>query len=156
MNQLRIIPSALLWYVINSVSPITNNSVILRSHDILMKDQPQFNPGKWREYNVTVGYSIPPHYSIVPKLMDEFNRFIISPKYDDLFKAVYSHIWFERIHPFADGNGRIGRAVLTVLSGLPVSKKIYEDRQTYYNLLGYGSWDEWKEWMLDIMEIKEK
>ena len=140
--------NAIAWFYLNSISTKPVNHVILQAHGTLMKGQHQFNPGKWREYNVRVGLSVPPHYDLVPNMMKEFDEFNRSNKYDNIFKAVYGHLWFERVHPFADGNGRIGRAIASYLLKKEISKKIYEDRQTYYYLLGMGSWDEWKDWFL--------
>ena len=66
-------------------------------------------------------------------------------------QAAWAHIQFETVHPFADGNGRTGRALISRLMGgsLTMSMYIFEKRQEYYNLLDSGEWDTWLEWFLD-------
>ncbi len=79
---------------------------------------------------------------------------------DGLLRAGLSHVWFESIHPFADGNGRIGRAILDLaisqdtksasrLHGLSI--EILAKRNSYYQVLnlaqrGSGDVTEWLVW----------
>ena len=91
----------------------------------------------------------------VPKEMDGFvnwfNRMSVS-KEANLYPLVFSgiaHIYFESIHPFEDGNGRIGRALsikaLSQQIGKPVllafSKVIQQNKKDYYDALNKNSFD---------------
>ncbi len=77
-------------------------------------------PGTYRTGNVRVGTlvetsHVPPHHERVPDLMEalmsELN--IECDDLTELFKKItLSHLTFERIHPFQDGNGRVGRMIL--------------------------------------------
>lgn len=71
--------------------------------------------GKWRESNVTVGLHRPPDYTLISKFMNELTDKTTIYNLDDL-KDWYSD--FETIHPFFDGNGRVGGVVLSVYSYL--------------------------------------
>ena len=59
-----------------------------------------------------------------------------------------THVRFETIHPFADGNGRTGRALMQQVMGtrLPVSPFILRERSAYYELFRMGDWPRWLEW----------
>jgi len=76
--------------------------------------------GKYRTEDVKVGTLLetahmPPHYERVPELMQEYAA-TVNFKSDVLIeffeKLTLSHLTFERIHPFKDGNGRVGRMIL--------------------------------------------
>jgi Fic family protein len=60
--------------------------------------------------NVTVGNRICPHWRNVPKLMEEWISMFRQPKSEEMIRQ--AHIKFEGIHPFLDGNGRVGRMIL--------------------------------------------
>lgn len=67
-----------------------------------------------------------------------------APHQDGLVRAAIAHLWFESIHPFEDGNGRIGRAVVDLVlardAGSPVrfislSRQLLAERKAYYAAL---------------------
>ena len=132
---------------------IASCSTLLDSHSILMKGKTSKYPGQWRPYNVTVGNYLAPDWTLVPSLMDEFDCFLKDDSIPSLLKAVWGHIQFETIHPFADGNGRIGRLLVNQLIYRPWSLAIVKDLQTYYDLLGKGDWDSWKSWMIAGLRV---
>ena len=70
-------------------------------------------------------------------LIDEVNEVKITDK--NALKVIsYLHCWFESIHPFADGNGRVGRILLNYLlitNNLPPIVIFYADREQYYSAL---------------------
>jgi Fic family protein len=85
-----------------------------------------------------------------------------SPELPALVKAALAHVQFETIHPFLDGNGRVGRLLITLLlcvEGairepiLYLSLYLKTHRQRYYELLdrvrSAGDWEAWLEFFLD-------
>ena len=83
----------------------------------------------------------------------------------DILRAGLAHLWFVIIHPFADGNGRIGRALaemaLAQAENEParfysLSAEIMRDRKSYYDILeitnrGDGDITEWQLWFLAVI-----
>ncbi len=92
-----------------------------------------------------VHYEAPPAGD-VPRLMNEFLGWIASlaDRTDGLVRAAVAHLWFETIHPFEDGNGRVGRAIVDwVLAQEPsslvplyrMSSHLSKNRGQYYDEL---------------------
>ena len=125
---------------------------LLELHRGMMQDKPLAQPGRYRSVGVTVGRYSPPTPALVPPLMEELFSYLQERNHDPLFQAAWAHIQFETIHPFADGNGRTGRALINQILGipLPISEEILRSRQNYYRLLDSGNWDEYFEWFLRI------
>lgn len=112
------------------------------------------------------------HYEAVnPKLvkseMDKFlDWFNNNNQLDPVIKAAIAHFWFIIIHPFDDGNGRIGRAITDILlaraesSGerfYSMSNQILVERKRYYEILqkeqhSTGNITEWLEWFLHCLK----
>ncbi len=69
-------------------------------------------PEKFRDHNVRIGKCFPPDFSRVPYLMEEFVKFCNTPYKEPLIKIALAHAYFESIHPFHDGNGRLGRIII--------------------------------------------
>ena len=111
---------------------------------------PRMLPGQYRQSGVTVGDWMPPHHSELMWRMERFHEWCDATN-DPLMKAVWGHRYFETIHPFADGNGRTGRLLLTQALGgvITISRSIWRRRPEYYDLLSRGTWPEWSEWMLE-------
>jgi len=113
------------------------------------------HPGAFRTENVEItGASFtPPHWGDVPSLIDQVcvtsMQFLDgSSDLDSIIGACWLHATFARIHPFKDGNGRVGRLLqdFTLIKagllpvGIPASR-----RQEYYDALALadeGSWDD--------------
>lgn len=98
------------------------NRVIREMHGILMHGVRGRNksPGEFRKWQVQIGSSgrfIPPPASEVDRLMGNLEQYINSEdeRYDPLVRCFLVHYQFESIHPFVDGNGRVGRALLALM-----------------------------------------
>jgi Fic family protein len=91
-------------------------------HRLLMADGPQANiAGRVRERQNWVGGGavsprgaefIPPPADLVPGLLDDLVGFLARDDLSPVLQAALAHAQFETIHPFADGNGRVGRALI--------------------------------------------
>lgn len=115
--------------------------------------EPSLEPGLRREQNWVggAGWSplradfVPPPESEVPRLVDDLARFLTSTEGNAVVRAAIAHAQFETIHPFVDGNGRTGRALIhTVLRRsdalrnilVPISTVFAGDTNAYISGLG--------------------
>jgi len=107
---------------------------------------------------------VPPPPDHVGSCMSDLERFLheTSSGLPTLIKAGLAHVQFETIHPFLDGNGRLGRLLITLLlcaEGVLRAPLLYlslyfkTHRQTYYSLLQRvredGAWEDWLEFYLE-------
>jgi len=132
-------------------------------------------PGDIRRTQVWLGGTrpgnavfVPPPASEVPRCMTDLERFIndepepTSP----LIKAALAHVQVETIHPFLDGNGRIGRLLIVlqlVADGVLHEPMLYPSlyfkahRSLYYELLNevrqHGDWERWLEFFAEGIEV---
>jgi Fic family protein len=128
-------------------------------------------PGEFRRRQNWVGGRWPHEAKYIPpppeKLMDcldAFERFLHSTNSQSsvLAKAALAHVQFESIHPFLDGNGRLGRLLITLMlcsEGLLREPTLYlslyfkNHRDTYYDLLQrtrtHGDWERWLSFFLE-------
>lgn len=97
-----------------------------------------------RSTNMQEAEFIPPPAKFVPRLMNELFRFMKESPLPDLIKIGLMHYYFETIHPYEDGNGRLGRTLIILyLNQLKVIEKpiLYissffeKNRDAYYELL---------------------
>src|SRR6266851_804274 len=147
--------------------------LIREIHAILLRGGRGANrtPGEFRRSQNWVGGTRPGNAAFVPpppeRLMDcldNFERFLHAEKHKlpVLVEAGLVHVQFETIHPFLDGNGRLGRLLITLLlcsKGalreplLYLSLYFKTHRQRYYDLLQRvrteGVWEEWIEFFLE-------
>jgi Fic family protein len=99
----------------NEGLPITTR-VILAAHESLMQGEGDKFPGRYRKQSVRVGEFSPPPASEVIRLMADLENYInLNTELPPLIKAGLVHVQFETIHPFLDGNGRIGRLLIVLM-----------------------------------------
>ena len=107
---------------------------------------------------------VPPPHTAIPDCMASLERFL-NAEYDglpQLLHAALAHVQFETIHPFLDGNGRVGRLLITLLlydAGMLHQPLLYlslffkQHRETYYELLNRvrltGDWEAWAAFFLE-------
>ncbi len=130
-------------------------------------------PGEFRKSQVWIGGHRPDEATFVPapanELADcwsELERFIndVPDTTDPLIKAALTHVQFETIHPFMDGNGRIGRMLIPLILVeakvlneplLYLSVFFKKHRQTYYERLNQvrltGDWEAWLLFFVDAV-----
>jgi len=98
--------------------------------------------GKFRDYLVRVGSYLAPDWQDVENLMKEFIEFINkNKKMNPVELAGRAHNKFESIHPFGDGNGRIGRLLMNHIlwhKSYPMLIIEYKKRKSYYKAFAKG------------------
>jgi len=136
-------------------------------------------PGEFRRSQNWIGGSrpgtavfVPPPPHQVQACMADLEWFIhdTNDGLPVLIKAGLAHVQFETIHPFLDGNGRVGRLLITLMlcdAGLLREPLLYlslyfkRHRSTYYRLLGdirhTGDWEAWLRYFLEgVREVAEE
>lgn len=132
---------------------------LLQYHAALMQGQEHAQPGKYRTGRVRPPSHQPPphpvqdrtlHHSGVPRLMRGLFAYVNGSRDPISLRAAWAYMQFETIQPFADGNGRAGRALITQMAGmpLPLSAEILRREGEYRRTLERGDWQEWLEWFL--------
>lgn len=134
-----------------------SHDCLFRWHEMLMNGRKDLDAiGKYRihlepmqvvsgkYHEPTIHFEAPPS-DIVPKEMDRFIEWYnnITDSITPLTKAAIAHLYFESIHPFEDGNGRIGRVITIKMLcqniGKPIlialSHVINQEKKLYYNAL---------------------
>ncbi len=126
---------------------------VLRVHASLMSVTGESFGGELRDEQVWIGGSafgpqgaafVPPSQERVPALLDDLMAFVRRDDLDPVVQTAVAHAQFESIHPFVDGNGRTGRALLhrwlryhDVLrhATLPISSGLLHDVDSYMGAL---------------------
>ncbi len=150
-----------------------SNRLIREIHGVLLSQGrgAHMQPGAFRRSQNWVGGSrpgnatyVPPPHNQLQELMGDLEVFIHSEDIDlpILVKAALVHVQFESIHPFLDGNGRLGRLLITFLLCMEGALKepilylsLYfkTHRRYYYELLQKvredGDWETWLEFFLE-------
>ncbi len=172
---------------VQHAEPLTNER-LFRWHAALFSNQsPRFRNmliGKYRTHadameivsglpgREIVHYRAPTSKSVNKEMKAFLHWFEQSrnmPKNDlhGLVRAAIAHLWFESIHPFEDGNGRLGRAIVDLaiaqdlgesIRAVSLSKQFLEVRKNYYDALNSaqrGSTDitAWIQWFLQIFTL---
>ena len=157
-----------------------SNRLIREIHGVLLSRGrgSEKDPGEFRRSQNWIGGTrpgnaafVPPPHTEVPECMAALERFLHGR--DDrlpvLVRAALAHVQFETIHPFLDGNGRVGRLLITLLLShasvlhdplLYLSLYFKKHRTTYYELLDRvrreGDWETWLDFFLTaVKEVAE-
>ncbi len=128
----------------------------------------EMQPGEFRTSQNWIGGTRPGNARFVPppadhvlECMGAVEKFLHDESVPSLVRAALAHVQFETIHPFLDGNGRIGRLLITLLlchdGVLPqpllyLSLYLKKNRAAYYELLQHvretGDWEAWLDFFL--------
>ncbi len=126
-------------------------------------------PGEFRRSQNWIGGTrpgnalfVPPPVTHLNECLSDFENFLYDNALPVLIRAGLLHVQFETIHPFLDGNGRLGRLLIPLLlcNGgmldepiLYLSLYLKQNRQVYYDLLQevrlHGTWETWLEFFLE-------
>lgn len=123
-----------------------SSNLILEWHKEIFHDTKQDIAGKYRDYPVKVGNYRAPEWQDLEKLLKEFFDWYNKKKssLNPVEFAARAHYKFERIHPFGDGNGRIGRLIIAYIlkkSKYPIMVIEYKKRKSYYHALSKTEYD---------------
>lgn len=153
-----------------------SNRLIREMHQVLLAGGrgSEKSPGEFRRTQNWIGgtrpsnaYFVPPPPSLVEDCMASLERFVHDQNtpYSVLVKASLAHVQFETIHPFLDGNGRIGRLLIAFIlheGGVLARPLLYlslffkQHRAEYYRLLDRvrtdGDWEAWVDFFLEGVE----
>jgi Fic family protein len=113
---------------------------------------------------------VPPRPELTQELMSDLEKYVnLDPMEPPLVQVALTHYQFETIHPFADGNGRVGRLLmilhlmqLGLLDAPLVYPSVYIERTKprYIDALQgvreQGDWETWIEYFLEVMEAQAK
>lgn len=145
-----------------------SNRLLRDTHKILMQGVRGESklPGEFRNSQNWIGMSlknavfIPPHHEEVPELMSDLEKFIHNEQLQvpHLIKIAIAHYQFETIHPFLDGNGRLGRLMISLyLAGFGLLHRpalylsdYFERHKTEYvdRLMAVRQANKMKEWLV--------
>ena len=122
-------------------------------------------PGEFRRIQVAIGPSfrfVPPPPQFLQDCLDAFEKYLhATNEFDPLVDCFLAHYQFEAIHPFRDGNGRIGRVLLAMMiqqrckltkPWLYLSEFFERNRDDYkerlFNVSAKAAWNDWVEFCL--------
>jgi len=156
-------------------------NLIKKMHKILMGGVrgDEKSPGKFRDVqnwigsefsNVSDAIFVPPNPKAVPKLMDDLIDYLNTEhNIPVLVRCALMHYQFETIHPFCDGNGRIGRSLISVylckkkkiIKPLLYISEFFEKYRLNYNELllktgQTGKFEEWIKFFLKAIEVQSE
>ncbi|MGH3674653.1 MAG: Fic family protein [Mycobacterium sp.] len=131
---------------------LDNHAILAMQRALIVQQDPSI-AGRWRDEQVWIGGDsfgphgaefVPPHHEHIPTLMDDLVKFTGRTDLPLLSQAAIAHAQFETVHPFGDGNGRTGRALihamfrghgLTRNVTIPVSAGLLVDKTGYFESL---------------------
>ena len=129
---------------------VSTENVLKMHHALLFSSEPHI-AGVFRQAPVWIGGNsphtarfVPPRYEAVPEAMEDLVAFMRRDDVPVLAQVAVSHAQFETIHPFPDGNGRTGRAIVSALLRskgvtqkvtIPVSSGLLANTDAYFDAL---------------------
>ncbi|MCX6393229.1 MAG: Fic family protein [Solirubrobacterales bacterium] len=152
-NAAQVVANTRAMTTAIDLSGVLSAEAILTMHDALMRPHDPEIAGRWRSEQVWIGGGrlgphhaqfVPPQHSRVPAAMADLIAFMDRDDMPAMVQAAIAHAQFETIHPFPDGNGRTGRALIHALlrgKGLtrnvtvPVSAGLLVDIDAYFSAL---------------------
>lgn len=159
-NAAEIVANATAMRAAIELADRLDAPAMLAMHAALLGQHHPDIAGRWRDKQVWIGSSsygphtavfVPPHHDRVPAAIDDLVEFMRRDDLAVLPQAALAHAQFETIHPFADGNGRVGRAIVHCLLRskslirqvtVPVSAGLLTDTDRYFDaLMAYRTGD---------------
>lgn len=147
-NEIREVKNAYETYEMLLTLDPYSVSDLLKAHQTMMAglipENGAFRSGGVGVFDGTVVVHLAPPARLVPGQIQDLFHWYRTSKIHPLIRSAIFHYEFEFIHPFADGNGRMGRLWHSLLLGswneifywLPIEELIRSRQQAYYNALG--------------------
>lgn len=147
IRQIQEVKNAIKTYELYPTLDAFKEKDLLRAHGVMMQALVD-HPGKYRHGGVGVYgenglVHLAPPADRVPQLMGDLFDWLKKSKDHLLIRSCVFHYEFEFIHPFLDGNGRMGRLWQSLILGklhplfehLPVENMVYANQQQYYDAI---------------------
>ena len=115
-----------------------SEALLLKWHVGIFRETKPDIAGKFRDYLVRVGPYVAPDWRDLEKLLKQLVRFVNESRLNPVEVAARAHFMFEKMHPFGDGNGRVGRLLINWIlwkKGYPMLILEYRRRKAYYKAL---------------------
>ncbi len=115
-----------------------SEELLLKWHRDIFKETKPDIAGRFRQYLVRVGSYVVPDWNDIKRLTKQLVSFLNDSKLNPVEVAARAHYIFEKIYPFGDGNGRIGRLLMNYIlwrNGYPLLIIEYKRRKSYYKAL---------------------
>ncbi len=112
-----------------------SKSLLLEWHREIFQETKSDIAGKFRDHLVRVGTYLAPDWQDIEKSISELIKFIENSKSNSVELSAKAHYKFEKIHPFGDGNGRVGRLLMNHIlwhADYPMLIIEYKKRKPYY------------------------
>lgn len=147
IRQIQEVKNAIATYELDPKLDAFKEKDLLRAHAVMMQALVDI-PGRYRSGGVGVFgekglVHMAPPADRVPQLMSDLFSWLKTSKDHLLIRSCVFHFEFEFIHPFIDGNGRMGRLWQSLILGklhplfehLPVENMVYANQQAYYEAI---------------------
>ncbi|MCK5321593.1 Fic family protein [Candidatus Pacearchaeota archaeon] len=179
-EEIRNYRKALEWGLNELKTKEFSEEFIKEIHKILLRGVrgQNKNPGEYKAYQNAIGNQsdtfdsakfVPASPETTPKLMKNLISFIKNKSINPLYNIAFIHYQFESIHPFEDGNGRIGRLLIILylhkigILGQPliyISEFFNRYRKEYvdlmYNVSSENKVNEWGKFILNALNTQSK
>jgi len=115
-----------------------SEQLLLDWHENIFRETKPDLAGRFRNYSVRVGSYVAPEWSKVESLIEQIVVFAKESTLNSVEVAARAHYMFEKVHPFGDGNGRVGRLLMNYIlwkNSYPMLIIEYSRRKSYYKAL---------------------
>lgn len=129
--------AAVFLHMLGTDEPLSSKLLLHWHKEIFSETKPDI-AGKYRTYAVRVGLYVAPDWNKVETSIDQIIAYAKESELNPVEVAARTHYLFEKVHPFGDGNGRIGRLLMNFIlwkNGYPMLIIEYAKRKSYYKAL---------------------